>query len=50
MNAIKDKLTFDPYEVLGISKGSTDAEVVKAFRKSALKWHPDKNLEKKKLC
>lgn len=49
MNAIKDKLTFDPYEVLGISKDSTDAQIVKAFRKNALKWHPDKNLDRKKL-
>lgn len=31
------------YETLQISKGSTDAEIKKAYRKLAMKWHPDKN-------
>jgi curved DNA-binding protein CbpA len=33
----------DLYNVLGINKNSTDKEIKKAYRKKALKWHPDKN-------
>lgn len=32
----------DFYEVLGIAKGASDTEIKKAYRKAAMKYHPDK--------
>ena len=38
----------DYYEVLGLKKGASEEEIKKAFRKMAMKYHPDRNPGDKK--
>jgi DnaJ-class molecular chaperone len=33
----------DPYTILEISHGASLGEIKKAYRRMAMKWHPDKN-------
>lgn len=40
----------DYYDILGVSKGATAADLKKAYRKQALEWHPDRHQGEDKVA
>lgn len=34
---------FEPFSILGLESGATDAEIKKAYRRLSIQYHPDKN-------
>lgn len=40
-NSVMSKRNY--YDVLGVDKKAAEPEIKKAYKKLAIKWHPDKN-------
>ena len=45
-NSLKHKAKDDLYRVLGVARDATEADIKRAYRKLALKYHPDKTRSK----
>lgn len=40
----------DWYKILGVSRTASIAEIKRAYKKLALQWHPDKNVDNREAA
>jgi len=38
------------YSILGVERGASEEQLKKAYRKQALRWHPEKNCDHRELA